>query len=349
MQFVFLPFLGFLVVTILRLEAPLGITLLVITSSPGGSYSNWWCSLFNADLALSVAMTAVSTIFSVAMLPLNLLIYSTLVYEDQEVVEELDWVALFVSLVIIILAISSGLFCSATVHSSRFNIYANRFGNLAGISLITTSIILSAGTKKSNGQETEGVMQLWSQNIFSYFLIASPCLFGLIAANLAASFLLRLRPPERVAVSIETCYQNIGIATSVAISMFSGESRTKAMSVPLFYGMCEAFIIGSYCIFAWKKGWTKAPKGESICNVLTNSYEVEESIKEHNIHDDITSTEMTPPRHDSSSQDQQPQDIPLPVESNAVTPSKQANADIDTALRIHRQDRDEIKEPSWIV
>lgn len=131
--------------------------------------------------------------------------------------------------------------------------------------------------------------------------------------------------------------------------MFSGESRTKAMSVPLFYGMCEAFIIGSYCIFAWKKGWTKAPKGESICNVLTNSYEVEESIKEHNIHDDITSTEMTPPRHDSSSQDQQPQDIPLPVESNAVTPSKQANADIDTALRIHRQDRDEIKEPSWIV
>lgn len=157
-----------------------------------------WCSLFNADLALSVAMTAVSTIFSVAMLPLNLLIYSTLVYEDQEVVEELDWVALFVSLVIIILAITSGLFCSATVHSSRFNIYANRFGNLAGISLITTSIILSAGTKKSNGQETQGVMQLWSQNIFSYFLIASPCLFGLIAANLAASFLLRLRPPERV-------------------------------------------------------------------------------------------------------------------------------------------------------
>lgn len=41
MQFIILPFLGFLVVTILRLDAPLGITLLVITSSPGGSYSNW--------------------------------------------------------------------------------------------------------------------------------------------------------------------------------------------------------------------------------------------------------------------------------------------------------------------
>ena len=25
------------------------------SSSPGGSYSNWWCSLLNADLALSVS------------------------------------------------------------------------------------------------------------------------------------------------------------------------------------------------------------------------------------------------------------------------------------------------------
>jgi predicted Na+-dependent transporter len=41
LQFVVLPFLGFLVVFTLRLEPPLGITLLVVTSSPGGSYSNW--------------------------------------------------------------------------------------------------------------------------------------------------------------------------------------------------------------------------------------------------------------------------------------------------------------------
>jgi predicted Na+-dependent transporter len=41
-QFVLLPFLGFAAVNIFNLEASLGITLLVLTSSPGGSYSNWW-------------------------------------------------------------------------------------------------------------------------------------------------------------------------------------------------------------------------------------------------------------------------------------------------------------------
>jgi len=41
-QFVLLPFLGFAIVNLMELDANIGITLLVVTSSPGGSYSNWW-------------------------------------------------------------------------------------------------------------------------------------------------------------------------------------------------------------------------------------------------------------------------------------------------------------------
>jgi predicted Na+-dependent transporter len=51
-QFFVMPFLGFLVVNALNLPHDIGLTLLIVTSSPGGSYSNWWCSVFNADLAL---------------------------------------------------------------------------------------------------------------------------------------------------------------------------------------------------------------------------------------------------------------------------------------------------------
>lgn len=42
LQFFVLPFLGFMVVNILSLEKVIGIMLLVVTSSPGGSYSNWY-------------------------------------------------------------------------------------------------------------------------------------------------------------------------------------------------------------------------------------------------------------------------------------------------------------------
>mmetsp|Transcript_3679 Transcript_3679/g.6991 ORF Transcript_3679/g.6991 Transcript_3679/m.6991 type:complete len:86 (-) Transcript_3679:2157-2414(-) len=41
LQFIVLPLLGFIVVKTLQLKETMGITLLVVTSSPGGSYSNW--------------------------------------------------------------------------------------------------------------------------------------------------------------------------------------------------------------------------------------------------------------------------------------------------------------------
>jgi hypothetical protein len=86
-----------------------------------------------------------------------------------------------------------------------------------------------------------------------------------------------LSPPETVAISIECCYQNTGIATSVAITMFDNvEERAQAVAVPLFYGIIEAVVIGIYCIWAWKVGWTKAPKDENLCLVIARTYEIDE-------------------------------------------------------------------------
>jgi len=53
MQFLIMPVLGYLSVLVFTNQGhfteAMGITLLVVTASPGGSYSNWWCSLFNAE------------------------------------------------------------------------------------------------------------------------------------------------------------------------------------------------------------------------------------------------------------------------------------------------------------
>eukprot|EP00984_Skeletonema_dohrnii_P034176 scaffold33469_cov155-Skeletonema_dohrnii-CCMP3373.AAC.1 len=64
MQFIILPFLGFLTVKMFQMENLSGLMLLIVTSSPGGSFSNWWCSVFNADLALSITMTSISTVLA---------------------------------------------------------------------------------------------------------------------------------------------------------------------------------------------------------------------------------------------------------------------------------------------
>jgi predicted Na+-dependent transporter len=125
LQFVVLPFLGFVSVKVLNMNPAMGITLLVVTSSPGGSYSNWWCSMFNADLALSVTLTGISTLVSIIMLPANLLLYVKMTY-NADVVKELDWLAILKSLVIVLSAIGLGLLASAKCHSHSFNLNANR-------------------------------------------------------------------------------------------------------------------------------------------------------------------------------------------------------------------------------
>lgn len=268
-QFVVLPLLGFLVVNVLDLDHAMGITLLVVTSSPGGSYSNWWCSLFNADLALSVTMTAISTILSIAILPVNLLIYAKYSYED-DIISQLDWKALFMALFVVISAIVIGLVCSYKIKSHEFNKRANQLGNAAGLILIVFSaLVTNTGDADS---------KIWSRHWSFYVGVALPCVLGLIIAN-AIGTMCNLKPPERVTVAVECCYQNVGIATSLALTMFEGDDLNDAMGVPFFYGAVEGVFIGFYCLWAWKKGWTKAPVDAPIWDVLWTSYEVIEAEK----------------------------------------------------------------------
>lgn len=264
LQFLILPFVGFVIVRLLNLSAPLGITLLVVTSSPGGSYSNWWCSLFNAELALSVTMTGLSTALSVFMLPLNLSIYVSSIY-DGDVVQSLNWFSLILSLIVVITGIVSGVLSSAWQNSTRFNLRANQMGNLAGVSLVVYSALVSSSSQDAS---------LWSQDPSFYIGVSLPAIFGVLIASQLASR-ADLEKPERVAVAVEACYQNTGIATSVAITMFEGADQATAIGVPLFYGIVEMVVLAIYCIACWKMGWTKAPADENLCTVIGTSYEVE--------------------------------------------------------------------------
>ena len=219
--------------------------------------------MFNADLALSVTMTALSTVLSMFMLPANLMLYARLSY-DGNILELLDWWALFTALGIVIGAITVGLTASSYFDSKYFHLACNNVGNVCGIALVTFSAVLSNSSKGS---------QLWDRDWKFYVGVTAPCLLSLILSNVLTS-VVKLKPPERITVSIESCYQNVGIATSMALTMFEGQELAEALGVPFFYGFVEAVTVGIYCLVAWKIGWSKAPKDVSLWKAITTSYEV---------------------------------------------------------------------------
>jgi predicted Na+-dependent transporter len=208
-------------------------------------------------------MTAISTLLGVFMLPANLMLYARLSYEG-DILDLLDWWALFTAMSIVIGAIALGLVASSWYNSKNFHLMANKLGNFCGIALVIFSAILSNSNKDA---------QLWHRDWKFYLGVTAPCLLALFIAN-AVTYLLKLSAPERVTVSIEVCYQNVGIATSMALTMFDGDELAAALGVPFFYGLVQAVALGIYCLGAWKLGWTKTSKNASLWKALTTSYEV---------------------------------------------------------------------------
>eukprot|EP00816_Leptocylindrus_hargravesii_P008736 CAMPEP_0196822904 /NCGR_PEP_ID=MMETSP1362-20130617/85252_1 /TAXON_ID=163516 /ORGANISM="Leptocylindrus danicus, Strain CCMP1856" /LENGTH=343 /DNA_ID=CAMNT_0042202593 /DNA_START=238 /DNA_END=1269 /DNA_ORIENTATION=- len=225
-------------------------------------------------------MTAISTLLSSIMLPGNLILYATLSSTGEEnILNDIDWSSLFTSLAVVCAAIASGLYFSYRNYPVKYRIWANRGGMISGCILIFISFIASSFTgddesDESSASSTEET-KLWDKDWYFYVGVALPCLLGCIIATTVSSF-IGLTKPERVTVAVECSYQNPGIATSVALSMFEdANDRALALGVPLYYGGMEAAILGVYCLICWKCGWTKAPKDENFFVILGATYEVE--------------------------------------------------------------------------
>jgi hypothetical protein len=154
---------------------------------------------------------------------------------------------------------------------------------VAGLLLVIFSIFLSSGAEGAKSK-------LWNQEWSFYVGVMSPCIVGAILPHVIARA-IGLTRPQTVAVSIQCCYRNTAIATSMAVTVFrTVEERAQAVAVPLFYGVVEAIVVGTYCLVAWKMGWTKAPVNENICVVLTKTYEVGSEGRSE--HDDNDNTDM---------------------------------------------------------
>ncbi|KAL7517924.1 hypothetical protein ACHAWX_002797 [Stephanocyclus meneghinianus] len=237
-------------------------------------------------------MTTASTFLSMGFLPMNLYIYSYAAFHGVEtssgenVLASIDFGGIFLSICIVIAAIGTGIFCSWKFDTPRWHKVAYLGGNIAGIALIAWSTFLSFYPFDDRTPTPEEVIT--SDNRIHYFAIGLPCLLGLAAASLVSTA-IRLPRPERLTTAVECCYQNTGIATSAAFSLFSSDPQmlSQAMRVPVMYGFVQAVSIGLYLVVFWKLGWSKAPSDEKFCTVITRSYELREDDKERDDVEDI--------------------------------------------------------------
>jgi len=266
-QFFLMPMIGFLAVFIFPLKPLEAIALIILCASPGGSFSNWWCNLFNADLALSVSMTSLSTCAAVFMLPFNIFLYVSVAYKNTKGTDagnvDVDFVTLGITLAVVISAIISGL--TFGIKYPQHQWFTNIIGNVAGAATILLGIIASLQPSECNTEKVyaRDFHPLWTGTAF-------PLLMGLMG-TLYLSGLLGLKKQQRVAIALETAYQNTGI--SLAYCLSQGAAGRAAAAVPVIYGGYEAGFFGIFMISSWKLGWTYAPPNYNLFKVMIENFQ----------------------------------------------------------------------------
>jgi BASS family bile acid:Na+ symporter len=76
-QFLLLPFLSWLLVLLIKPQASIALGMILVASCPGGNFSNFLTAYAKGNAALSISMTAVSTLLAIVMTPFNLQFYGS--------------------------------------------------------------------------------------------------------------------------------------------------------------------------------------------------------------------------------------------------------------------------------
>lgn len=89
-QFILLPFLTFVLVNIINPYPSFALGMMMIAACPGGNVSNFFSKMAKGNAALSVSLTAFSTIICLIMTPLNLQLWGSLYEPTNEILKSVS-------------------------------------------------------------------------------------------------------------------------------------------------------------------------------------------------------------------------------------------------------------------
>ncbi|MCL6275100.1 bile acid:sodium symporter family protein [Muricauda sp. 2012CJ35-5] len=213
-QFTIMPVLGFAIATLFGFPAEIAAGVVLVGSSPSGLASNVMAYLAKANLALSVTLTAVSTVLAPLMTPLLMESFA-----GQFV--PIDFVGMMLSIVkIVILPIIAGLLFNYFFHGkAKWLDKAMPIVSMAGIALII-AIITAAGRDSLLTIGLFLILAAIIHNIAGYFLGYWSCRA------------LKMKEQDCRTIALEVGMQNGGLASGIALEM--GKVATIGLAPAVF-------------------------------------------------------------------------------------------------------------------
>jgi BASS family bile acid:Na+ symporter len=219
-QYLLLPFLTYLLILILTPSPGIALGMILVAACPGGNVSNFFTLLSRGNVALSVTLTAFSSLLAFVITPANFFFWSSLAgYKSLLRSFEIDFMDLFINMILILLL--------PLVLGMLVNRFFPKASEKISKPVRTTSILILIGfivvTLYFNATAFRDyiLMVFWLVVIHNGLALLSG--YGL-------SWLLKNDNKVHRAVAIETGIQNSGLALVLIFTFFNGNGYMALMA-----------------------------------------------------------------------------------------------------------------------
>lgn len=238
-QLVFLPLVAYVLISFFDVRPALAIGLMILAACPGGPTSNLITHLCKGDTALSVSLTAVSSILTLFTIPL-ILEWSVQYYSAQDTVIEINRLDIFKDLLLVSLVpIALGMLIKH--YKSDFAVKMEKPVKIAS-ALILLVLIVGLTIKER-------------ANIIPYFSEVGLSALSLNIVSLALGFttarLMGLNKQQSISISIESGIQNGTLAIGIAIGILHNSDYAIPAAVYSLIMFLSAFVLIG--LTNWKK------------------------------------------------------------------------------------------------
>ncbi|WP_026951379.1 bile acid:sodium symporter family protein [Algoriphagus mannitolivorans] len=231
-QLVLLPFLAFLIANLLQLSPELAVGLMILAACPGGATSNLITHLAKGDSALSITLTAFSSLITVLTIPfiVNFSIGYFIPGGEEQQLEVLGTVVAVLAITIIPVAIGMLVLKKSPELAHRMD---KPFRKISAVFFII--IVLAAILKEKS-------------NLVQFFIEAGPASLALNLATLGLGFGLakfaRLDFKQSLTIAIESGIQNgtLGITIAATLMVNSVMAIPSAIYSLIMFGTAALVI-----------------------------------------------------------------------------------------------------------
>ncbi|XP_052004825.1 ileal sodium/bile acid cotransporter [Xyrauchen texanus] len=268
-QFGIMPFTAFALALAFNVLPVQAVVIIIMGCCPGGSSSNIICYWLDGDMDLSISMTACSSILALGMMPLCLLIYTS-VWTSADTIQ-IPYDSIGITLVSLLVPVGVGMYVKHRWPKAAKIIL--RFGSVVGIFLIIIIAVVGGVLYQSSWTISPSLWIIGTIYPFVGFGL------GFLFARFVGQPWYRCRT-----IALETGMQNAQLCSTITQLSFTQAELEVMFAFPLIYSIFQLIVAGIavgiyYSLKHWCQKNSAEEDGESAQSTVESG-----SIKEKKNH-----------------------------------------------------------------